>query len=68
MGAYVPSIRSVTPQEIQRVASKYFTAQNRNIGILTPTGPSVQLPSQAVPQPAGGIKEKSMRLRASDIR
>jgi zinc protease len=68
MGAYVPSIRSVTPQEIQRVASKYFTAQNRNIGILKPTGPPVELPSQAVPQPAGGIKEKSIRLRASNIR
>ena len=68
IGAYVPSIRSVTPQEIQRVASKYFTAQNRNIGILTPTGPPVQLPSQAVPQPPGGIKEKSIRLRASNIR
>ncbi|MGA2226328.1 MAG: insulinase family protein, partial [Syntrophobacteraceae bacterium] len=68
MGAYVPSIRSVTPQEIQRVASKYFTAQNRNIGILKPTGPHVELPSQAVPQPAGGIKEKSIRLRASNIR
>ena len=49
IGAYVPSIRSVTPQEIQRVASKYFTAQNRTVGILTPTGPPVELPSQAVP-------------------
>ncbi len=64
IGAYVPSIRSVTPQEIQRVASKYFTALNRNIGILIPTGPPVQSPSQ----PAGGIKERSIRLRASGVR
>ena len=69
IGAYIPSIRSVTAQEIQRVASKYFTVQNRNIGILVPTGPSVNLPSEAVPQPAGsGIKGKSIRLRASDVR
>ncbi len=68
MGAYVPSIRSVTPQEIQRVASKYFTAENRNVGVLTPTGPPVQLPSQAAPQPAGNIKERGLRLRASNIR
>ena len=69
IGAYVPSIRSVTAQEIQRVASKYFTAQKRNIGILIPTGPPVNLPSEAVPQPAGGgIKGRSIRLRASDVR
>ncbi len=67
IGAYVPSVRSVTPQEIQRVASKYFTAQNSTVGILTPTGPPVELPSQAVPQPAGGgLKERSIRLHASD--
>ncbi|MGA2400652.1 MAG: pitrilysin family protein [Syntrophobacteraceae bacterium] len=68
IGAYVPSVRSVTPQEIQRVASKYFTVQNSNIGILTPTGPPVELPSQAAPQAAGGgRKERSIRLRASDV-
>ncbi len=69
MGAYVPSIRSVTAQEIRRVASKYFTAQNRNVGIVIPTGPPVKLPSEAAPQPAGGgIKGGSIRLRASDVR
>jgi zinc protease len=68
VGAYVPSIRSVTPQEIQRVAAKYFTARNRNIGILTPTGPPVRLPSEGLPKPAGDIKGKGIRLRASDVR
>ncbi len=67
IGAYVPSVRSVTAEEIQRVAAKYFTAQNRNVGILTPTGPPVQLPSEGLPQPAG-MKEKGIRLRSPDVR
>ncbi len=59
--AYVPSVRSVTPQEIQRVATKYFTSQNRTVGILKPTGPPVELPSQAAPKPAGGgIKDRGV--------
>ena len=49
IGAYVPSIRSVTPQEIQRVASKYFTAQNRNIGILIPRGRPFSCPPRQSP-------------------
>jgi len=62
INAYVPSIRSVTPQDIQRVASRYFTAQNRTVGILSPSKPS----SEAVPQPSGGgIKQRSIRYRAS---
>jgi zinc protease len=57
--AYVPSIRRVTPQDIQRVASKYFTAKNRTTGILTPTGPPVE---KEGPQPAGGsTKERAIR-------
>ena len=66
IGAYVPSIRSVTPQEIQRVASKYFTATNRNVGVLTPTGPPVKLPSERLSQPGGAAREKGVRLRASN--
>ncbi len=69
IGAYIPSVRSVSAQEIERVATKYFTAQNRNIGVLTPTGPPVHLPSEAVTQPAGsGVKGRSIRLQASDVR
>jgi len=67
IGAYVPSMRSVTPQEIQRVASKYFTVQNRNVGILKPTGPPVEQPSQTAPKPGGGIRDKSIKLRASGV-
>jgi len=69
IGAYVPSVRSVTPQEIQRVAAKYFTALNRTIGTLKPTGPPVELPSQGAPKPAlGGAKDKGVRHSASNPR
>ena len=37
--AYIPSIRSVTAQDVQRVAAKYFTAPNRTVGILVPEAP-----------------------------
>jgi zinc protease len=67
IGAYVSSIRSVTPEEIQRVASKYFTDQNRNVGVLTPTGPPVKLPSEGFSQPGGAIKEKAFRCKPNGI-
>ena len=66
IGAYVPSIRSVTPQEIQRVATKYFTAQNRNVGILTPTGPPVKLPSEG--RSTAGRRHKGEGHKASRFR
>ena len=69
IGAYVPSIRSVSAQEIQRVASKYFTAKNRTVGILAPQTQPAATPSQGVPQPAGGgKKDRTMRHRATDSR
>jgi len=34
--AYVPGIRAVTAAEVQRVAQKYFTAENRTAGVLIP--------------------------------
>jgi zinc protease len=36
---YIPSIRSVTPADIQRVASKYLIPDNRTVGILVPLPP-----------------------------
>jgi zinc protease len=36
---YIPSIRSVTPAEIQRVARKYLISDNRTVGILIPLSP-----------------------------
>ena len=36
---YIPSIRSVTPADIQRVARKYLISDNRTVGILIPLPP-----------------------------
>jgi zinc protease len=36
---YIPSIRSVTPADIQRVARKYLISDNRTVGILVPLPP-----------------------------
>ncbi|MHC1728817.1 MAG: M16 family metallopeptidase [Syntrophobacteraceae bacterium] len=58
IGNYVPSIRSVTAEEIQRVAAKYFAPQGRTVGVLLPTGPPDQAPAPA----GGGLKDKAIRL------
>jgi zinc protease len=54
---YIPSIRKVTPEDIQRVAKKYLIQDNRTVGILIP------LPSkEGKPLPEGAsIKEKIVR-------
>jgi zinc protease len=36
LNAYLPGIRAVTREDIQRVARKYFTAENRTVGIVIP--------------------------------
>jgi zinc protease len=36
---YIPSIQSVTPADIQRVASKVLIHDNRTVGILVPLPP-----------------------------
>ncbi|HEB74997.1 MAG TPA: insulinase family protein [Nitrospirae bacterium] len=35
---YIEAIRGVTPEDVQRVARKYFTRENRTVGILIPEG------------------------------
>jgi zinc protease len=54
---YLPSIRKVLPEDIQRVAKKYLTPDNRTVGILIP------LPhKEGRPAPAGGpVKEHMVR-------
>jgi zinc protease len=54
---YLPSIRRVTPEDIQRVARKYLISDNRTVGILIP------LPSkEGKPAPSGGpVKEHVVR-------
>jgi len=54
---YLPSVRKVSPEDIQRVAKKYLTPDNRTVGILIPLPPK-----EGKPAPAGGpIKENVVR-------
>ena len=54
---YLPSVRKVSPEEIQRVAKKYLTPENRTVGILIPLPPK-----EGNPPPAGSsIKERIVR-------
>ncbi len=39
ISAFVPSIRTVTAQDVERVAAKYFTTQNSTVGMLVPPPP-----------------------------
>lgn len=54
---YLPSIRKVSPEDIQRVAKKYLKPDNRTVGVLIPLPPK-----EGNPPPAGSsIKEKIVR-------
>jgi zinc protease len=54
---YLPSIRKVSPEDIQRVAKKYLIPDNRTVGILVPLPPK-----EGKPAPAGGpVKEHVVR-------
>jgi zinc protease len=54
---YLPFIRKVTPEDIQRVAKKYLIPDNRTVGILIPLAPR-----EGKPLPEGSpIKEKTVR-------
>jgi zinc protease len=54
---YLPSIRKVSPEDIQRVAKKYLTPDNRTVGILIPLPPK-----EGKSAPAGGpVKEQVVR-------
>jgi len=54
---YLPSVRKVSPEEIQRVAKKYLTPENRTVGILIPLPPK-----EGNPPPVGSsIKERIVR-------
>jgi zinc protease len=43
---YLPSIQKVTQEDIQRVAKKYLTEDNRTVGILIPLPPQERKPDQ----------------------
>jgi len=54
---YIPSIRKVTSDDIQRVAKKYLLPDNRTVGVLIPLPPK-----EGKPMPSGPtIKEQLVR-------
>jgi zinc protease len=52
---YIPSIRKVTPEDIQRVVKKYLIPDNRTVGILIPLPPK-----EGKPLPEGSSTKKKM--------
>jgi zinc protease len=54
---YIPSIRKVSSEDIQRVAKRYFIPDNRTVGVLIPLPPK-----EGKPVPAeSSIKERMVR-------
>ncbi len=56
--AYLPGIRAVTAEDVQRVAKKYLTTENRTVGVLIPGGPAT-----GGEQPATGTPPKTEDAR-----
>jgi zinc protease len=54
---YIPSIRKVTAEDIQRVARQYFSPDNRTVGTLIPLPPK----EGRVPPAESTIKERIIR-------
>lgn len=52
---YLPSIRKVSPEDIQRVAKKYLVPDNRTVGILIPLPPKEGKTPPAMPSGRGDI-------------
>ncbi|HUL36220.1 MAG TPA: insulinase family protein, partial [Thermodesulfobacteriota bacterium] len=52
---YLPSIRKVTPEDIQRVAKKYLIPENRTVGILIPLPPKEGKPLPSGDDIKGGV-------------
>jgi len=48
---YMPSIRKVSPADIQRVAERYLTPDNRAVGILLPLPPGEGKPTPSMALP-----------------
>jgi zinc protease len=52
---YLPSIRKVSAEDIQRVAKHYLVPDNRTVGILIPLPPKEGKPIPAEPSGKGDI-------------
>jgi zinc protease len=51
LDGYLPAIRKVTAEDLQRVAREYLIPDHRTTGILVPTGPA----KHAAPPPSGMV-------------
>jgi zinc protease len=54
---YLPSIRKVTAEDIQRVAREYLTPDNRTAGVLIPLPPK----EGTLPPVGSSVKERIVR-------
>jgi zinc protease len=52
---YLPSIRKVSPEDIQRAARRYLVPDNRTVGILIPLPPKEGKPVSIESPEKGGI-------------
>jgi zinc protease len=55
IGDYIPAIRKVSAEDIQRVAEKYLTPKNRTVGILIPLPPKEGGGTKKMPSGKGEI-------------
>jgi zinc protease len=51
LDGYLPAIRKVTAEDVQRVARQYLVPDHRTTGILVPTGPA----KHTAPPPSGMV-------------
>jgi zinc protease len=54
---YLPSIRKVSPQDIQRVARRYLIPENRTVGNLQP----LPLQGKKIPSPGSPFQERMVK-------
>jgi zinc protease len=56
LDSYLPSVQAVTPDDIMRVASSYFTPRNRSVGTLEPLPVSGNRPAPMLAPPTGMVR------------
>jgi len=53
---YLPAIRAVTAEDLQRVARTHLTTENRTVGVLDPLPPTRRVRPAAPAMPAGMVR------------